>query len=97
MNNSNYTVIHSKDPWLLARLSTDLMMEGIGSSDVNRCDFGERRNARWDQDFKWIAVNSNYFGFHSHECVPSLKRFDFTLTESNYLQVLTTIIERHGK
>lgn len=84
-----YAVVHSNDPWLLARLATDLQMLGIEVDDYsevvhvfNGCS-------------KWIAINhdespENTFAVHTHECKGFPIRHE--LTEENYINVLTQIL-----
>jgi len=88
---SNYTVIHSTDKWLLARLSTDLMMEGIKDDR----EWNDMFNPFNNNVCKWISIMRT-FGFHPHPCGISRTPLRLALTSRNYLQVLTTIIERHG-
>lgn len=82
-----YYVIHSKDPYLLARMSTDLQLEGIPS------DEGWNNTCHPFNGFMWMAILEEipYFNFHSHKCQPPDKRF--WLLENNYTEILQTIIE----
>ncbi len=93
MKNNSYTVVHSADTFLLARLSTDLIMEGVKD---------DREWNDWILDrliCKWIKITrTDFFTYHSHGCDNNgFVDLRLTLTESNYLDVLTKIIERHGK
>lgn len=83
---NNYFVIHSTDPWLLARLSTDLMMCGYESDEV-----WNNRYHPFIFSIQWLAIySSRDFSFFYHECVGLPIRF--TLTEQNYLDVLNSIL-----
>jgi hypothetical protein len=86
-----YTVVHSKDPYLLARLATDLQMSG---ADVQK---------NWDlhpfipqNRFQYLRLSeSNVITFHSHPCFLS-RSFGaefHELTSRNYIKVLTQILE----
>lgn len=85
---NKYFVIHSTDPWLLARLSTDLMMEGVNNdkewNDEYHC---------FIEDFEWMAIYDQHdFRFHNHECGSMSTPIRFTITEQNYLDVLKAIL-----
>ena len=82
-----YTVVHSTDPYLLARLATDLQMEGVeDDKDWNNyyhpfCAYNE-----------WMAIYPTVpFNFHRHDCFGDPIRYE--LTSSNYIKVLTQILE----
>lgn len=89
---TNLTVVFSADNILLSRLSTELMMDGFQSAWINHSDFGSTRNKNWDQDFKWVLIDtlSKDIGFHSHEC-KSATAIRLWLTPKNYSQVLKTL------
>ena len=80
-----YTVVHSKDPYLLARLATDLQMEGATEEEMfesNPFNKGE----------KWMAIQDTpYFYTMGHEGVGKPIRHE--LTSRNYIKVLTQILE----
>lgn len=91
-----YTVVHSKDPYLLARLATDLQMEGVDSDDS------------WDKlynpfsDYKsiyfgYMAIGEDSdktFRFYSHNCPYCNNNNNrHELTSRNYIKVLTQILE----
>lgn len=86
---NKYFVIHSTDPWLLARLSTDLMMGGYEWRHKSMKWFKDICHP-FDEDFKWLEVNTRRFAFHNHECNGTPIRF--TLTEKNYIDVLKEIL-----
>ena len=81
-----YTVVQSKDPYLLARLATDLQMEGIKADNYN-----------WDKQhpftyqFEWAELIRDEINFHNHECFGEPIRHE--LTSRNYISVLTKILE----
>jgi len=89
-----YTVVHSADPYLLARLATDLQMEGLKSDmpwNVTMNCFVEKSNM-------WLAINhpenkrKNLLTFFNHPCIcqPDMR---LSLTEANYIKVLTQILQ----
>lgn len=89
-----YTVVHSNDPYLLARLATDLQMEGLKSDmpwNVTRHCFVGKSNM-------WLAINhpenkrKNLLTFFNYPCIcqPDMR---LSLTEDNYIKVLTQILE----
>jgi len=86
-----YTVVHSKDPYLLARPATDLQMEG-GKND------NEWSLHPFIPKFKLehLRLSENgVIAFHSHPCFLS-RSFGakyHELTSSNYIKVLTQILE----
>jgi hypothetical protein len=93
-----YTVLHSpNDPYLLARMATDLQMEGFRRSGE---DYEEIHP--FNKEFKWIAVYGKghsekgdvSFGIHSHSCGKNATHF--TLTSKNYLETLQFLIENKG-
>ena len=86
-----YSVIHSDDPYLLARMATDLQMEGYAERWFAK-DF---ESSPFDEGIKWIDVNPegcmNHFEFHN---VPQdeIDCNKHELTESNYLHVLESVL-----
>mgnify|MGYP006330360797 FL=1 len=82
-----YFVLHSTDPYLLARMCTDLQMQGWYYPE----------NWEWhnpfvdDPPYEWLAVDGIDMRFHNHSCLAPDTRF--TLTSKNYLKVLETILE----
>lgn len=79
-----YTVVHSEDKWLLARLTTDLQMCGLECYEYIDYDpFMEK--------FNWVSIyRDNVFSFYNHSCLYNPIRYE--LTESNYTEVLTKIL-----
>jgi len=90
-----YTVIFSKNHWMLARLSTDMQLSGFKNSSP--C--GE-----WQNPFEvsegisndvWVSINDPYedgdlfFTFHNHPCKGDPLRL--WVTEKNYTKVLAEI------
>jgi len=84
-----YTVVHSKDPYLLARLATDLQMSGYNEDDLNF------NHHPFQKGFYWMDINSNVSPIGSFEfhCTP-LKYYGNSceLTSRNYIKVLTQIL-----
>lgn len=85
-----YYVIHSKDPYLLARLCVLLQMAGIPSDENWNDSHHPFRNG-----YSWMAVFNQfegvkYFNFHSHNCAQPTSRL--WATESNYIEVLEEIL-----
>ena len=82
-----YTVVHSADPYLLARLATDLQMSKVKDKD--------KYPITKEHIFIAYYSESIYTGkpaFHFHECpIPSSDTHE--LTSSNYIKVLTQILE----
>lgn len=83
-----YTVVHSKDPYLLARLATDLQMSGVKDKD----------DCLIDEETNYIAYYSESsltgkpaFEFHHNPLYK--KELGIELTPRNYIKVLTQILE----
>lgn len=90
-----YTVIHSTDPYLLARMATDLQCEGfINDKEWNEIDW---HVGDWDNQY--LAVDHyeeevrNMLTFFSIECGGNPTRY--TLTSRNYLSILKKILDAH--
>jgi hypothetical protein len=83
-----YTVVHSKDPYLLARLATDLQMEGIKHKFYHKFahPFFDKCLVSWLQ----LMPHSMVFNFHPHDCFGDPIRHE--LTSRNYIKVLTQIL-----
>ena len=84
-----YIVVHSNDPYLLARLATDLQMSGVKDKDND--------NDPIEEDDNYIAYYSKsvYTGkpaFHFHTDPLRKEELSIELTYSNYLSVLTKIL-----
>ena len=80
-----YSVVHSNDPWLLARLATDFeLITGLQTDDRDELNpfFGDKY---WACD----SVATPYF--LNHEGVFDPVRYE--LTDENYISVLTKILE----
>lgn len=86
-----YSVVHSNDPYLLARLATDLQMSGVKNDEVWNDIFNpfSRSNAT-----SYLAVGQPYYenkiSFYNHDGAGSPIRYE--LTKSNYLTVLEAIL-----
>jgi hypothetical protein len=83
-----YTVVHSKDPYLLARLATDLQMSGV--EDKDDCVIDEETN--------YIAHYSKSFftgrpAYQFHHAPFRNNELAIELTSRNYINVLTQILE----
>ena len=88
-----YTVVHSKDPYLLARLATDLQMSGLIKRFINTNywhPFENRHNFCWINDG---TINSFNFGEHEGCIIDGNKPIRHELTSRNYIKVLTQILE----
>jgi hypothetical protein len=84
-----YTVVHSKDPYLLARLATDLQMSGFEPSEwINYSD----KNVFNNFDYIKTYVD-NLFDFFNDSYGTVVRNVDHELTSSNYIKVLTQILE----
>jgi len=82
-----YTVVHSKDPYLLARLANDLQMEGYFVSD-----WIEWADKKIFGGFNYLKVYTDTIDFF--DVTYSVAKEPITkLTESNYIKVLTQILE----
>lgn len=81
-----YFVIHSLDPYLLARFSMELQMEGW------RFNIWFENDDPFKKYFNWLKIFPNKtFDFYNHSCYKIDTRF--TLTESNYSQVLEEVVK----
>lgn len=91
---NKYFVIYSSDPYLLARFSMELQMEGM------RCDEDwNSYNHPFTQSpsVKWLLIGeANGFEFHNHDvryCSDITNPTRFWLTEKNYLEVLGSVLK----
>ena len=90
-----YTVVHSKDPYLLARLATDLQM----IIKIKPCRFVIEQEwvhplAEYDLEWFWfggLEIPKNTFSFANHPCSGNPIRHE--LTSRNYIKVLAKILE----
>ena len=82
-----YTVVHSKDPYLLARLATDITL----NTGINCRSSVDSIYNLFADGFEWIEIGSNSFNFHSHKCIGEPIRHE--LTSRNYIKVLTQILQ----
>jgi hypothetical protein len=89
-----YYVIHSLDPYLLARFCTELQMEtGLQNChEVNKdipdffCPFN---------DMPYLHIDPQYYSFHNHDyCDDTPESNRLTLTEENYKNVLYKVINQ---
>lgn len=108
-----YIVIHSTDPYLLARLATDLQMEGLEyfPTDWNSDPFGDFKrhsnpideNRRQGSDYwqDWMLINGEDrpdTTFCFFNVVPGDDpKKRFELLGHNYAEVLGFIIRNHAK
>ena len=84
-----YTVVHSKDPYLLARLATDLQMEGYDEDDLNF------NHHPFQKGFYWMDINPNVSpsgSFEFHRTPLKYYGDSCELTPLNYIKVLTQIL-----
>lgn len=89
-----YYVIYSTDPYLLARMATNLQLEGHQIDD-------------WEETFdpfytelpprKWLVYHLKDWSFHNHDASHLNPSTRFTLTEKNYIEVLGAIIKNKDK
>jgi len=85
-----YFVIYSSDSYLLARLCTDLQMEGIPVDLVWAEYFHPLKT---EQRCTYLHIDEMGIGFYSHdECSKTPPQNRFTLTSRNYLKVLGEIV-----
>ena len=85
-----YTVVHSNNPYLLARLATDLQMYG----DLFKyfCGNPFYRETGIDKNNGWMCIYDTYeFGFYNHDCYDPIE-IRHELTSRNYIKVLTQIL-----
>jgi hypothetical protein len=80
-----YTVVHSKDPYLLARLATDLQMDGYQEEEM----FESNPFITCE---KWMAIHETpSFYTMGHNGMGNPIRHE--LTSRNYIKVLTQILQ----
>jgi len=80
-----YTVIYSKSPYLLARMATDLQMEGISSN-------GDWNDSFLDSDWVFDEIEYIRIGPDGFDMFIINHRDSITLTSRNYLKVLGAIL-----
>ena len=88
-----YTVVHSKDPYLLARLATDLQMSGVKSDESWNNTYNPFTDVLSIPN-SYAAIGEDedkYIRFYTHRCGGSPIRHE--LTSRNYIKVLTQILE----
>lgn len=87
-----YSVIHSNDPYLLARMATDLQMEGV--EDEQTFTFQNPFHVSEHSPVSYLhTCKDNTFSFQNHGWCPVTKSKDrHELTESNYLDVLEAVL-----
>ena len=87
-----YSITHSFDPYLLARLSTDLQLNGV-PIDYGWCN--DEDNHPFDGYCTYLHTGDwEGFGFHSHGlCLETLTKDRYELTEKNYNKVLSAILK----
>lgn len=85
-----YTVIYSKSPYLLARMATDLQMEGWKYFEDNSDPFshlGKYKTSKKEDMDIWYGM-INFFTRGSRQIGDKA----ITLTSRNYLEVLGAIL-----
>jgi len=89
-----YSVIHSNDPYLLARMATDLQMEGCKFAFDWVEEFHPFSDPEYYKQNYWMHIGSSYgIEFHNHGgCGETLTKDRHELTESNYLRVLESVL-----
>lgn len=84
-----YSVIHSNDPYLLARMATDLQMSGV-PVDLEWC---EDCNPFDDESYYLHSGDPGGICFYNHDACSLTEHQDrHELTESNYLDVLEAVL-----
>lgn len=93
-----YYVIHSKDPYLLARFCTELQMEGWEYPE----QWAERDHHPFftiaDVIYSWLMLDTDdkEVRAHNHSCnISDTTRF--TLTSGNYTDVLEAVLTNKTK
>ena len=87
-----YTVVHSKDPYLLARLATDLELHGC----LNDEEWNKINNPFDGTNLinHLHTSDPSGFCFHTHDFDPDVSHDNrHELTSRNYIKVLTQILE----
>ncbi len=84
---NHYFVIHSTDPYLLARLAVDLILNKRGVF-YNRAFLNENP---FQKGTKWLVLHGKSIYFLKHKGVFDPTRL--TLHSRNYIQVLGKILE----
>lgn len=88
-----YTVVHSNDPYLLARLATDLQMEGVTLEQDFYIQHPFHESETFPQSYLHTCID-NTCAFQNHGWCPITKDEDrHELTSRNYIKVLTQILE----
>jgi len=87
-----YTVVHSKDPYLLARLATDLQMEGAESDEEWNKNYNPFSDPEYYYPNEWLYIYQ-YSGFAFHNHCETCNHISHELTSRNYIKVLTQILE----
>ncbi len=77
-------VLHSNDPYLLARMATDLEMEGVENDRA----WNEYFNPLEDYEITYLKI-TNDFIFHSHDC----SKTPIKLTSRNYNTALEKVLK----
>ena len=88
-----YTVVHSADPYLLARLATDLQMEGIENEEEWNDIYNPFTKCAVKNYYLSVGQSGaeNMFTFYCHNGVDNPIRHE--LTSRNYIKVLTQILQ----
>ena len=88
-----YTVVHSTDPYLLARLATDLQMEGVNDKGLMSEITKDMHPFRDNCYYHWLRIRKDGLGllFICHGGQEDGPRHE--LTSRNYIKVLTQILE----
>ena len=89
-----YIILHSTDPYLLARMATDLQMEGFFKRLHDSDYFTPFCNGF---EFMYIGDDPKQknFDYGSHDGVGNPERID--ITKSNYIETLSLILNSKDK
>ena len=79
------SVITSKDPYLLARFATDMMMDGVDFDCIGLHDPFE---SKCEHLLTWSECRPQFFYTNN----PDFDCARFILTQSNYLEILEKVL-----
>lgn len=100
--NRNYFVIHSENPYLLARFCTELQMEGYQNRHYVQGGHLDLFNPFEEPLIKkivcsYLHVEMGSFSFQSHDyCWETPPQNRLALTSRNYREVLQTVLAEKG-
>lgn len=94
-----YYVIHSKDPYLLARFCTELQMEGYVYPEYWAEEGHHPFFTMADLIYSWLTVDPDdkEVRAHNHSCSITTYTTRFTLTSRNYTEVLEAVLTNKTK